>query len=186
MTKYQENDQPQNVQRLHLDQRGPTLPKVLENLSDWSSEILTKREELIRTNNTKGNNKQLSEYKKLLPNQLSQVALSWSIGLVLSDATVQKNSSEKTRTSRIKIQQVSYNRELLDVTLEILKPYVFTISPVTGRDMYSLATITHEAFNILIDIFQNPGDPLATFRVSLPAPPFDLVPGARSHPPRTS
>ena len=34
--------------------RGQTLPKVLENLSDWSSEILTKREELIRTNNTKG------------------------------------------------------------------------------------------------------------------------------------
>lgn len=162
MTKYQENDQPQNVQRLHLDQRGPTLPKVLENLSDWSSEILTKREELIRTNNTKGNNKQLSEYKKLLPNQLSQVALSWSIGLVLSDATVQKNSSEKTRTSRIKIQQVSYNRELLDVTLEILKPYVFTISPVTGRDMYSLATITHEAFNILIDIFQNPQSELTS------------------------
>lgn len=61
MTKYQENDESQNVQRLHLDQRSQTLPKVLENLSDWSSEILTKREELIRTNNTKGNNKQLSE-----------------------------------------------------------------------------------------------------------------------------
>jgi hypothetical protein len=61
VTKYQENDESQNVQRLHLDQRSQTLPKVLENLSDWSSEILTKREELIRTNNTKGNNKQLSE-----------------------------------------------------------------------------------------------------------------------------
>jgi hypothetical protein len=154
--KYQENDESQHVQRLHLDQKSQTRPKVLENLSDWSSEILTKREELIKTNKTKGNNKQFIEYKKLLPNELSQVALSWSIGLVLSDGTVQKNFSEKTRTSRIKIQQVSYNRELLDVTLEILKPYVFTISPVTGRDMYSLATITHEAFNILIDIFQNP------------------------------
>lgn len=102
-----------------MDQRGPTRPKVLENLSDWSSEILTKREELRRTNNTKGNNKQLSEYKKLLPNQLSQVALSWSIGLVLSDATVQKNSSEKTRTSRIKIHASSFNS-----VEQILKPYI--------------------------------------------------------------
>ena len=92
---------------------------MLENLSDWSSEILTKREELRRTNNTKGNNKQLSEYKKLLPNQLSQVALSWSIGLVLSDATVQKNSSEKTRTSRIKIHASSFNS-----VEQILKPYI--------------------------------------------------------------
>jgi len=134
---------------------------VLENLENFSEEILQKREILIQTNKTMGNNKALNEYKQLVPSQLSQLALSWCIGLVLSDATLQRNYSQNNRTIRVKIQQVSYNIELLEVTMEILKPYVFSFSPITTRpDMYSLTTITHESFNILGEIFQNPNIPL--------------------------
>ena len=130
---------------------------MLENLITYDQNLLAKRQELINLDKTKGNNKMINEYKLEVPSQLCPTALSWCVGLVLSDATVQRNSSNTNKTCRIKIQQAIQNIELLNVTQEILKPYVFNIVPGTKRPhMYSLHTIQHEAFNILSDIFQNP------------------------------
>lgn len=132
---------------------------MLEEFPNYNDQILLEREELIRTNKTSGNNKALSIYKIHLP-PLPQIAFSWVMGLLLSDATLQRSSSTSNITLRMKIQQATCNRELLDVTLEILKPFGFVISPVANRDMVSFATITHETFNIFGEIFQNPQIPL--------------------------
>lgn len=154
------NDEFQNVQRLEQDQNNQTSPKVLESLPLYDESLLQKREELIALKKTSGNNAMLTEYKKAVPAELSPTALSWCLGLVLSDATVQRNTAAK-QTCRLKIQQAIHNKELLDVTLEILKPYVFTISHSTTRTtMYSLATIQHKAFNVLSEILQDPNEEL--------------------------
>lgn len=134
---------------------------MLENLEKYDQNILQERQKLIDLGLTVGNNKSLKFSKSLVPKELSQFALSWSIGLVLSDATVQRKIAKTNKTCRLKIQQASYNKELLDGTLEILKPWVFDVSLLKGeRNMYSLCTIQHEAFNILSDIFQNPNKEL--------------------------
>lgn len=157
MTQQPEENNIQNVQRLYL---GENVPKVLENFHDYSPDILQQREELIRLKRTAGNNRYVNHYKTLLPTTLPKRALSWCIGFVLSDATIQRNLSLQNTTFRLKIQQVYYNTELFDVTLELLKPYVFNIAPVNNRNTFTLDTIQHEAFNILHDIFQDPKVPV--------------------------
>lgn len=156
-TKQNQDNDFQYAQRLPLGQNIKKVPKVLENFHDYKADLLQKREEWIRLNKTGGNNLLLKEYKALLPKELSPFVFSWCIGFILSDATIQKSYSLKNVTFRLKIQQVGYNLELLEVTLELLKPYVFGISPVKGRkEMFTIDTIRHEAFNIFHDIFQNP------------------------------
>jgi hypothetical protein len=129
---------------------------VLEELPNYSHQILFERGEFIENNKTKGNNKALLAYKSNLPTQLPQVAFSWTVGLILSDATLQRNTSQTNQTLRLKIQQANFNLSLLEVTLQLLEPYVFIISPVQNREMYSLTTISHEAFHVFGEIFQDP------------------------------
>lgn len=147
----------QNVQRLNEDHNQNIGLKVFENFIIYDESILNKRQELINLNKTKGNNRHVNEYKQMVPAQLCPTALSWCVGLVLGDASIQRNSSKTNKTCRLKIQQALQNKQNLDVTLEILKPYVFSISHSETRpNMYSIDTIQHEAFNVLADLFQNP------------------------------
>lgn len=155
--KMNENSKFQNVQRLNEFETNSNKLEALWNSIAYEETILKERNFLIENNLTLGNNKALNTYKEKLPNELPQFAISWCIGLILSDATIQRNTSNANKTCRLKFQQVSYNIELLEKTIEILKPWVFRMTQVSTRDtMFSLATIQHKAFNIFETIFQNP------------------------------
>jgi hypothetical protein len=111
---------------------------------------------LIKNGQTKGNNRFINGYKNELPDKLSPKAFSWSVGLVLSDATLQRNLSVSNPTTRFKIQQAGFNRELLDATQDILKPWVMEIYDNQKPDKnLELNTLQGKAFNPLTDLFQD-------------------------------
>jgi hypothetical protein len=154
--KINEKNKFQNVQRLNKFENDSNKLRALWNSISYDETILKQRDFLIKKNLTKGNNKDLNSYKQKLPDELPKFAVSWCIGLILSDATIQRNTSNTNKTFRLKLQQVSYNIELLEKTVEILKPWIFGFHQVSTREtMFSLATIQHKAFNIFETIFQN-------------------------------
>ncbi len=146
----------QDVQRLGDGGDSNTIPKVLSDLIIHDVNILEKRVNLIQSGKTRGNTKDMKEYKSILPKQLDETQLSWSVGLLLSDATLQSSYSMKGQTFRLKIQQAYFNRSLLDATTEVLKPWVMGYTDIPSREMTELATILHEAFNPLAKLFQDP------------------------------
>ena len=151
----------QNVQRLDIRENSNPISIALRNLVKNDENLLQQRDFLIQNNLVKGNRKELNAYKASLPNQLTREQLLWSVGLVLSDATLQRNSSLEVETFRLKIQQQEFNRSLLEFTLELLKPWVMTISSIPNRKMMELDTIQHQAFNQLAEIFQDPSQTLS-------------------------
>lgn len=150
----------QNVQRLGNQENSNSFPIVLGDFIKHDDGLLEERMNLIENNLTKGNNKAMAEYKSKLPLELNTVQFDWSLGLVLGDATLQANSSEAKKAVQLKIQQANFNHSLLDITLEILKPWVFRIVPVSGRPMQEIATIQHTAFVPLAKVFQDPSEEL--------------------------
>lgn len=161
MTNF-DNDQlnEQNVQRLGTEESSNLLPKVLGDLIKHDGTVLKKREELIKNKQTKGNNRAMNDYKREVPDKLTGFQFEWAVGLVLGDATLQTNTSKSKQLVRMKIQQRDFNKSLLDATLEILKPWVMTISGPSSRQMYELTTIQHEAFVPLAELFQDPNETL--------------------------
>lgn len=145
----------QNVQRLGTNSTSELVPLVLRDLTKYDEKITKLRSLLIERNLTKGNNKYMKFYKKRLPKTLSPGAFNWGVGLLLSDATAQINLSESKPTCRLKMQAAERHKEYLDITQEILKPWVMTISESSkNRKMINLATIQHEAFLPYVDLFQ--------------------------------
>jgi hypothetical protein len=142
----------QSVQRLGMSSSN-SLPLVLSSLN-YDPKILKEREELIEEGLTKGNNMYVNDYKKQLPDTLPREVYDWCVGLLLSDATLQVNISAKNPAARVKIQQSVEKREFLDVTLELLKPWIFSIGS-KNRKMVEIATIQHKAFLPLIDVFHD-------------------------------
>jgi hypothetical protein len=157
MTNFDQNQlNEQNVQRLGIKESSNLLPKVLGDLIKHDETVLKKREELIKNKPTKGNNRAMNDYKREVPDTLTVFQFEWAVGLVLGDATLQTNTSKSKQLVRMKIQQRDFNKSLLDATLEILKPWVMTISGPSSRQMYELTTIQHEAFVPLAELLQDP------------------------------
>lgn len=150
------NENEQNVQRLEIDTDSNKISLELRNLVQHDENLLKQREFLIKNNLTRGNRTQLIDYKKKLPTELTEAQLLWSIGLVLSDATIQSNTSLNNQTFRLKIQQAYFNVSLLEMTLEILKLWVFGMTDIPGRKMKDISTIQHKAFNKVAEIFKDP------------------------------
>nr|YP_009364048.1 hypothetical protein [Pediastrum duplex]YP_009364104.1 hypothetical protein [Pediastrum duplex]ARK36699.1 hypothetical protein [Pediastrum duplex]ARK36702.1 hypothetical protein [Pediastrum duplex] len=147
----------QSVQRLGMSLSN-SLPSVLSSLN-YAPTILDAREALIKNGLTKGNNRHVNAYKKLLPDTLPPEVFDWCVGLLLSDATLQKNISAKNPAARIKIQQSMAHRELIEVTQELLKPWIFSIGD-KSQTMLEIATIQHKAFLPLIDVFHDYQTPI--------------------------
>lgn len=117
--KMEDKNKFQNVQRLNEFENNSNKLEALWNSISYDETILKERDFLIENNLTQGNNKYLNSYKQKLPKELPKFAISWCIGLILSDATIQRNTSTTNKTCRLKFQQVSYNIELVEKTLEI-------------------------------------------------------------------
>lgn len=151
-----EEDRPpaETVQRLVSDSSYQLQP-VLSNFITHDENMLTRRETLLQANLLSTQTSQLRSYKSDLPKQLTNFQRSWCVGLVLSDATLQRNSSKDSPTFRLKIQQNIQHRSLLDATLEILKPWVTGIVEIQNRPMLELVTLSHSAFNELGELFQD-------------------------------
>lgn len=161
MTNFNNNQlNEQNVQRLGNQESSILLPKVLGDLIKHDETVLKKREERIKNQQTRGNNRAMNDYKREVPNTLTAFQFEWSVGLVLGDATLQTNTSKVKQLVRMKIQQAVFNKSLLEATLEILKPWVMTLSGPSSRQMYELTTIQHEAFIPLAELFQDPNQTL--------------------------
>jgi len=155
------NNDLQNVQRLGDELNSAIiLPRALEDLSVHDEIILKKRQLLIDSGKFKGNTAELAVYKKNpqlfeLPSKVK----SWTIGLLLGDASIQVNTSGNG--ARIKIQQAYKNVELLQATRMFLLPWVLSgISvPKTrkiGNQYCELQTISHPVFIDLANIISTP------------------------------
>jgi len=112
------------------------------------------RDRLIKTGLCKGNTLELAAYKKMLPDTLPPEVFDWCTGLLLSDASIQVNISEKNPGARIKMQQAARHIEFMETTMELLKPWVFSIQG-KNKKMIEIATIQHKAFLPLIDLFHD-------------------------------
>lgn len=138
-------------------------PPVLVGSLNHDYNILQENEKLVRSGKHSGHTREGNAYKKILPSFLTPVQLEWSVGCVLSDATLQLNNN--ARACRIKMQQVDYHYPFLAVTRAILAPWFFGPIPPpkknkSGSFMQEIQTIKHGAFMDLVELFQNPTIPL--------------------------
>lgn len=156
-----------NVQRLaenfpRLKDFVIYVPPALVGFLNYDERVLEECDKLIKSGKNRGNTKELTAYKKILPQELTPVQFQWAVGMVLSDATLQYNNN--TRSCRIKMQQVDYHFPFLAVSCGILAPWVLEgISDQkknkVGSMMQEMQTMRHEAFLAIADLFQDPSVP---------------------------
>jgi hypothetical protein len=148
----------QNVQRLESNLNSPSTPS---NLNEERIQLIKEKNKLISANKFSGNTKEVREYKNKISG-LSQLQLCWTIGLLLSDASLQANNNNTS--CRLKIQQADFNKELLDQTFNVLEEFCSGISGPSTRQVgtiyYDLTTISHPAFNELKSFFESSSFPL--------------------------
>lgn len=122
--------------------------------------ILEKREELLRSGKYKGNTTEVKTYKESLPSSLNKEQIEFGIGLLLGDTTLQTNAAGSAH--RLKTQQKKDNISLLEAKKEVFLPWVLSgIADITNRpNMLGLQTISHSAFQPLVDILHDKSIPL--------------------------
>ena len=136
-----------DVQRLGIDS-SYQLPKVLRDVIHHDTDLLNQRQRIIQNEKIRGNTKEAKEYKQNLPAQLPTPILSWTIGLILSDATVELTGTQMQPSARLKIQQTYLSIAFLKATMEILLPWVLRITQPNVKDrpkMWEITTLSHPA-----------------------------------------
>lgn len=152
------NEQP--VQRLgDGENTKASSPRILSNSLQYDPILLEKRQALLDSGKYKGNTRELTNYKKDLPLKFEQFAFCWCVGLLLSDASLQANNN--CTSFRLKMQQSENNKSLLYESMEVLKPWTMEgVSDIGTRKIGTFyreaQTISHEAFSVFANLFQNP------------------------------
>jgi hypothetical protein len=139
------------------------IPNVLANSFNHDSSLLHERQRIVEAGKNKGNTREVSFYKKLLPKKLTPVQMEWSVGLALSDSSIQNNANGKA--FRFKIQQADYHAPFLSVTRGLFAP--FFLGPTTkfkkkgpAAQKFEIQTVRCEAMVEFAELLKDDSVPL--------------------------